>query len=988
MSARAIGRRRPRYRLGSTSSTAATTIVGRAAELAEVRRALDELAGGAAGWLAIDGEPGIGKTRLLAELRQLADERGHVVLDGAAAEFERDAPFSPFADALDAYVAAQDLTDHQGWNDELAHELAGILPGLVGTGDGASLAEDRYRAHRAIRRLLEILAAEQPLVLVLDDLHWSDRASLELIAALMRRNPAAPVLFALSCRTAQMPERLRAALADPAVHRISLAPLSREDAAAMLPGLAPGALTELYAHAGGNPFYLEQLARGGGPPSPTRAGAARALRLEGVPVAVAASLADELAALDPVPRRLLDGAAIAGEPFEPDLATAIAELEPGEGLTALDALLAADLVRPTEQPRRFAFRHPLVRRAVYEAILGGSKVAGHTRAAAALAQRGGTAAERARHVAVSAVRGDEDAIALLVDAAAATRARAPAAAARWLDVALTLTPADDRERQIAVRLALADAQRALGRLDACRTTLLETVALLPADDAEQRADVIARCAAVEHWMGRHAEAHERLTAASEALAEDRSSPAAVGLQVELAVDGMYELDFDQTRVIGRRALEAAQALGDRPLIAVAAAALCLGEAASGDMSSAREHHAIATGEVDALSDAALAPRMEALYYLGWAENYLERYDAAVAHVDRGIAISRATGDGRLLVPMMLVKGFPFEMQGRMREALEVCEAAVEASRLADNPHYLFWSLFELGWAHYFSGNLDAAIAAGEESLRAGGRRLAGATMPSAGGGPGWQLASAWFQAGVVERAWAMTTSLGTDALEHKIAVERNFDWEIMAMGALALGRPDQAEDYTRRAEENAEALRTHLSATLAGRTRAAVLLAGGRADAAVAACEAAIEHAAAIGAGLQVAFTRSLLGHALATSGDRDAAVRAWRAAEHELDAAGSLRERDAVRRELRRLGARVEPRGPASPEEAGLGALSKREREIAELVCDRQTNKEIAAHLVLSEKTIESHLRNIFIKLGASSRVEVARAIDADRRERDAAGP
>jgi DNA-binding CsgD family transcriptional regulator len=916
----------------------------------------------------------------------MADERGHVVLDGAAAEFERDAPFSPFADALDAYVAAQDLADHPGWDDELARELAGILPGLPPSGEGPAIAEDRYRAHRAVRRLLEILAAEQPLVLVLDDLHWSDRASLELIAALVRRNPAAPVLFALSCRTAQMPERLRAALADPAVRRVSLAGLSQEDAAAMLPSVAPGALAELYAHAGGNPFYLEQLARGG-PPSTPRAGTAPALQLDGVPVAVAASLADELGALEPLPRRLLDGAAIAGEPFEPDLAAAIAELSPGEGLAALDALLAADLIRATEHPRRFAFRHPLVRRAVYDAILGGSKVAGHTRAAAALAERGATAAERARHVAISAVRGEEEAIALLVEAAAATSARAPAAAARWLEVALTLTPADDRERQIGVRLALADAQRALGRLDACRTTLLETAALLPAADAERRADVIARCAAVEHWMGRHAEAHERLTAAADALA-DRASPAAVALQVELAVDGMYELDFDQTLAIGRSALQAAQALGDRPLIAVAAAALCLGEAACGDMAAAREHHAIAAGEVDALSDAALAPRMEALYYLGWAENYLERYDAAVAHVDRGIAISRATGEGRLLVPMMLVKGFPFEMQGRMREALEVCEAAVEASRLTDNPHYLFWSLFELGWAHYFSGDLEAAIAAGEESLRAGGRRLAGATMPSAGGGPGWQLASAWFQAGEVERAWAMTASLGTDALEHKIAVERNFDWEIMALGALAVGRPDQAEDYTRRAEENADALGTHLSATLAGRARAAVLLAEGRTPDAVAACEAAIEHAKAIGAGLHVAFARSLLGRALAAGGDRDAAVRAWRVAEHELDAAGSLRERDAVRRELRRLGARVEPRGPASPDEAGLGALSKREREIAELVCDRQTNKEIAAHLVLSEKTIESHLRNIFIKLGASSRVEVARAVEADRREHDRAGP
>ena len=87
------------------------------------------------------------------------------------------------------------------------------------------------------------------------------------------------------------------------------------------------------------------------------------------------------------------------------------------------------------------------------------------------------------------------------------------------------------------------------------------------------------------------------------------------------------------------------------------------------------------------------------------------------------------------------------------------------------------------------------------------------------------------------------------------------------------------------------------------------------------------------------------------------------------------MRPRDAVRRELRKLGARAEPRGPAAGAVSGLDALTKREREIAELVTDRMTNKEIAGALFLSEKTVESHIRNLFIKLGVSSRTDVARA-------------
>ncbi len=109
------------------------------------------------------------------------------------------------------------------------------------------------------------------------------------------------------------------------------------------------------------------------------------------------------------------------------------------------------------------------------------------------------------------------------------------------------------------------------------------------------------------------------------------------------------------------------------------------------------------------------------------------------------------------------------------------------------------------------------------------------------------------------------------------------------------------------------------------------------------------------------------------------------REAERELDECGSHRVRDQMRRELRKLGARAEPRGQATGEDSGMEALTGREREIAELVTDRKTNKEIAAELFLSEKTIESHLRNVFVKLGVSSRVEVARTVERERRERDA---
>jgi DNA-binding NarL/FixJ family response regulator len=953
--------------------TSAGRTVGREPELAQIDDALDALAGGTPGCVAVEGEAGIGKTRLLWELRRRAEQRGCLVLAGAAAEFERDLPFAVWADALDAYAASQNLDVPAELQDELAEVLPSLAPARPRARD--AVADERHLAHRAIRRLLGPLSGGRPLVLVLDDMHWSDDASTELLAALLRRAADVPTLMAIAFRPGPASARLAPALAVRSVRRLRPPPLTEAEATELLAGVAPGAAASIYRHGGGNPFYLEQLAR-----TPDAQLGAPGSNGGGVPAAVAASLAEELATLSDAERRMLDGAAVAGEPFEPDLAAAIAELEVADGLGALDGLLAHDLVRATTVPRRFAFRHPLLREAVYESIPGGRRLAAHGRAAAALAERGAPPAERARHVEQSASRCDEAAIALLLEAGARTAPRAPAAAAHWFEAALRLLPSDDRERQIEVRAALARTQRSLGELERCRTTLLEALELLPEETDARRIELTARCAGVEHWLGRHPEAHDRLVRAWEELPW-REGPEAAALQIELAVDGLYELDLENAIAMGRGALAIARASGEALLVAAAASALCLCEVAAGLIECAHERRAEAVGLIDRLSDDQLAPRLESLYYLGWAENYLEHYDDAIAHVDRGIAIARRSGEGRLLVPMMLVKGYTFEMNGRLADAVELCEAAVDATRLSASAHDLAWALNELAYARYHTGELDAAIAAAEESARVGGK-LAGATIPAGGGGPGWALGMSYFEAGEVERAWTIMRELGDDDLEHKIPVERCFDWEVLALVQLARGNPEAADEYARRTEEHAALLGLQLPAAIALRTRAAVEFAAGAHEDAARHFQEAAEVARSIGARLPAAFAAGSAGQALAAAGDRAAAVALLREAERVLDESGSLRVRDELRRELRRLGARAEPRGPAAGEDSGVGSLTRREREIADLVTDRRTNREIAASLFLSEKTIESHLRNIFIKLGASSRVEVARAVERERRE------
>ena len=120
---------------------------------------------------------------------------------------------------------------------------------------------DRHRTHRALRDLLERLAATRPLVLCLDDVHWADPASLDALAALVRRPPAAPVLLALAAREGQLPvalsRALAAAMSEDRAARIELGPLSRAEAGELI-GEDPAAIFSL---SGGNPFYLQQLAR-------------------------------------------------------------------------------------------------------------------------------------------------------------------------------------------------------------------------------------------------------------------------------------------------------------------------------------------------------------------------------------------------------------------------------------------------------------------------------------------------------------------------------------------------------------------------------------------------------------------------------------------------------------------------------------------------------------------------------------------------------
>jgi DNA-binding NarL/FixJ family response regulator len=891
-----------------------SALVGRAPELAALDAALERIRGGGQ-VVAISGEPGIGKSRLLAELAARAD----VAVGAAASEFERDLPYAIWTEALERHLAA--LGDRRV--ERLGVPDPDALP-WVGTAD-------RHRVHRALRDLLERLAGARPLVLWLDDLHWADGASADALAALVRRPPAGAVLLAAAAREGGRPAPLDAALAgadrEGRLTDLPLAPLSEAEAAELV-----GAdVASIYALSGGNPFYLEQL-----------------VRADGVPASVAASLAAELAALPEDARLVLRAAAVVGDPFDPALAAEAAGVSETDALQALDVLLTHALVRPAGAVRRFAFRHPVVRHAVYEGAPGGWRLAAHGRAAVALERRGASLAARAHHVEHAAQPGDAAALDLLEGAARELQGPAPASSARFHAAALRVLPDGDRERRAAIRVALAEAQSAAGDRDAARATLL--AALGDEADTHARNALTVRLANTEMWLGAERQARSRVYVALGDLPAEPSADR-VRLHLSLGLLEHFGCDFALARAQADDALADARTLGDPVLVAAALALRAI--AAAGDGQDVGGEAAAAFAR---LTDAQVAARLPGVWMLAWADSVRGRFADALAGLDRARGLAVASGREPVLMLTAVEAVRPLRELGRLAEAVATGEEGVDRARLNGNPQHMVWAHCALSSARLAAGDVAGALREAEEAAG-----IEAEPSVHRAGQPQWSLGAALAAAGNADHALPLLRE-AVGAAVPALRAEASAD---LADAALAAGDVAAA----RAALDGTEAYSPFAAATVA-RARAVVLIAEGRADEAAETARTAVEGAPLLTARLKLVEGRALR--------DRPALI----AAEADLARFGAVRWRDEAVRELRRLGHRVR-RAAASGTD---GPLTDREREIADLVAAGRTNREVAEQLVLSPKTIEAHLRNIYAKLGVRSRVELARAaVNSPRQDRSA---
>jgi DNA-binding SARP family transcriptional activator len=460
--------------------------VGREDDLARLHALLDAATGGGRHAVLLAGEPGIGKTRLTAELCRHAHASGATVLFGRCYE-DALAPYQPFVEALSDYARAGGALPPEP-------ELARLVPGPAG--EVAAAAGDpggaRYRLFEAVRGALSLASRGRgPAVLALDDLHWADRATLLLLAHLVRAGEPARLLVLGTYRESELSRAhpLAGVLADlrrePVVERVVLAGLAPAEVSGLVTSwIGPGAPAELTAalheETGGNPFYLEEVLRNLAESGALgREGAVAEL---GIPESVKEVLGRRLSRLGDETGRVLAAAAVAGRDFELGVLERLPELAGLDVLSALEEATGAQLVREEAGlPGRFGFAHPLVRETLYEELSLTRRVRLHGAVAAALEDL--HAGELEPHLSDLALH-------LLEAAAAGDRAHATEVALRAARSCLAQLAYDEAARiceraleadagariRCELRLALGDALVRAGRRPAGRQAFEEAAA--------------------------------------------------------------------------------------------------------------------------------------------------------------------------------------------------------------------------------------------------------------------------------------------------------------------------------------------------------------------------------------------------------------------------------------------------------------------------------------------------------------------------------
>ncbi len=962
--------------------------VGRARETAALDTALAEAARGSGRIFLIAGEPGIGKTRLAEELAALAPAHGAQTFWGRCWESSGAPAFWPWIEALRGLVRA---TPHHELAEDLgdgAADIARLLPEVAAARTSESStgpddhAEARFRLFDALCNWLRAASERRPLLLVLDDLHWADAASLSLLQFLARAiNPCRLLLIATYREgEAEGDHPFAAALAAlqryVVVDTLKLRGLSAPEVAVLIgmpasagPATA-GLAQELYSRTDGNPFFVQQMLRHMRENTEHSPGADLALRAtsaNGLPDSVRGVLAQRLARLSAPCYEVLTIAAVLGREFSlAALRACVAETGGSEDavLDALDEAEAARVVAAVEPASGgYRFVHALVREVLYESLTSVRRMRLHLRAGVALGTLYGADPEQhlselAGHFLLAGPDGAARAVRFAE--LAAERAAGQLAyeeAARLYRLALQaseLTPSVDSVRRCALLLAFGEMASRAGDLATAREAFANAADLARGrGDAEQFALAALGFGGLVVQVG---VVDERLCALLEealALLPEDDDALRVRVQARLGMELLYSTDRQRRETISAAAVAAARRAGASPALAYALHArhYAIWEPATLNERLAIAREIIEIGEQTGDIDLALQGRRWLI------PDLIERGERreADAEIDRCGRQAEAVRRPLFRWYTAVFRGAQAILDGRYDGAERLLAEQEELGQRAQAGTAQIYAM-----AQRFAIGRDRGDFGPVERWA---RRDAGPTLPALTCMAAWICANS----GREEEARALLAMLAADSFA---AVRRDLTWlgnaATLADLCFDLRTPAHAAVLYEQLRPYAGRSAVFGIPVATGPTDLALALLAattGRSDVALRHAADALRFAQRMQAPPWQAWSEYRWGQILASNATEQGET------DGHLQHAATIAERLGMGLLLRRIGAErsaLEARPVRFP--AGLTA---REVEVLRLIAAGRTTREIAAALVISLPTVERHITNLYTKIGARGRAQ-----------------
>lgn len=954
-----------------------TKLVGRSLLLAELEEVRRTSAAGHFRCAVLSGDPGVGKSRLAAEVLA-AGARSSATLLARAYPLGETSPLGLWAEAFEGYLRHLGKAEVAELCGGFLDDLAGLLRSVAATGGGIPAAEPpRQRLLQGLAALLANLSERAPVQIVLDDLHLADASSWEALHYFARNLYQHPILVVASARAAELDglpiarEVLSWLDKDRLLFRRQVPPLDREAvqelAASFLKEQPPAGLVHwLMEQSRGNAMYVLSLLQalvdqGADLDSP---------HLRSLPEALAGVVKNQLEGLDEAAVATLELMAVVGQTVEFEALVKLSNRPPERLDLILSKLVRSRLVQVTERGRSLTYEiaHPLIREVIFESVGPARRRSVHRLVGRAL-QAAGRLGAAAPHFVHSAGIGDDEAVEALLNAVRqAEQLEAFQEALTILNFLVEVLPAGD-ERWVKVAQGLspnadwvldhrADAHAALG-LEALRQ--IDRV-LDHTDEMELRAWMKLRLSSLLGW-------------------------------------GAGELEEAEARC--REALALFRQAGDRRSALLAATELAWLASLQGDFA---ESAARATAVMqEASEEGERAPLMLAGAVKGYQELAMGRFDRAEAAVRRSADLAQDAGNDYARARALAALALTLGLQGRIPEAQSLLEQARRAYPKYVEVVVLEWSAM-VSW---FAGDFASTVRYAEEALAAnpgGLSRRRGYALPFAAGAaveagdlPAAERLARRARELYGRRTWSFCSDYATwaeaqvlwgkhragDALE----LLRPAAAGIIGMGGLPWAAPmvldlaemawlEGREDVVSQAasdlEEIAGQVERDVYRGMAHLARCWAQLVRGRKTAAAGAAENALDLLTASGCQAFVARAYDAHGRALAAS-DREQAVRSLERAADLFGECGATLRKERTLQALAALGTRGRRAAAAA---RGVPALTPREREIVRLAMQGLTAKEIGSELFIGSRTVETHLSNAYAKLGINSKMQLL-AID-----------